>query len=96
MSEYRQHDTAAFFFTQMVEQCLHKKRADALAWAAQAVAGAAALLKASGEHPGALKDAVCSPGGATIEGVRTLESRAFRGAVMDAVYAAAERSAQLG
>lgn len=72
------------------------KRADAFAWAAQAVAGAAELLKASGEHPGALKDAVCSPGGATIEGVRTLESRAFRGAVMDAVYAAAERSAQLG
>lgn len=72
------------------------KRSDALAWAAQAVAGAAAMVIESGEHPGALKDAVCSPGGATIEGVRTLESRAFRGGVIDAVDAAAKRSAQLG
>ena len=63
-------------------------RADALAWAAQAVAGAAELLLQSGQHPGALKDAVCSPGGSTIEGVRALENAAFRGAVMDAVSAA--------
>ena len=63
-------------------------RADALVWAAQAVAGAAELLLQSGLHPGALKDAVCSPGGSTIEGVRALENAAFRGAVMDAVSAA--------
>lgn len=72
------------------------KRSDALAWAAQAVAGAAEMVIRSGAHPGALKDAVCSPGGATIEGVRTLESRSFRGGVIDAVDAAALRSAQLG
>ncbi len=72
------------------------KRSDAMLWAAQAVAGAAKLVMESGEHPGALKDAVCSPGGATIEGIRTLEMNAFRGGVMDAVLVAAQRSAGLG
>lgn len=71
-------------------------RAEAMRLAAQAVAGAAEMLLHSGSHPGELKDAVCFPGGATIEGVRALESRAFRGAVMDAVYVAAKRSAELG
>ncbi len=72
------------------------KRSDAMLWAAQAVAGAARLVIESGEHPGALKDAVCSPGGATIEGIRTLEMNAFRGGVIDAVTIAAKRSAELG
>ena len=72
------------------------KRSDALRWAAQAVAGAAEMVLQSDLHPGALKDAVCSPGGATIEGVATLERGAFRGSVMDAVFNAAEKSAKLG
>ncbi len=72
------------------------KRSEAMLWAAQAVAGAARLVIESGEHPGALKDAVCSPGGATIEGIRTLEMNAFRGGVIDAVTIAAKRSAELG
>ena len=63
-------------------------RADAQAWAAQAVAGAAELLLQSAQHPGALKDAVCSPGGSTIEGVRALEQGGFRASAMDAVCAA--------
>lgn len=71
------------------------KRSDAMLWAAQAVAGAAKLVIESGEHPGALKDAVCSPKGATIEGIRTLEMNAFRGGVMDAVVVAAKRSANM-
>ena len=72
------------------------KRSDAMLWAAQAVMGAAKLVIESGEHPGALKDAVCSPKGATIEGIRTLEMNAFRGGVMDAITVAAKRSAGLG
>ena len=72
------------------------RRGDAMLWAAQAVAGAAELVIKSGEHPGALKDAVCSPGGATIEGIRTLEMNAFRGGVIDAVTIASRRSAELG
>lgn len=70
-------------------------RADALQWAAQAVAGSAALVLESGRHPGELKDAVCSPGGSTIEGVRVLENAGFRGAAMDAVIAAFEKSRRL-
>ncbi len=64
--------------------------------AAQMLLGAATLALQSGQHPGALKDAVCSPGGSTIEGVRVLEQRAFRAAVTDAVLAAYEKTKGLG
>ncbi len=60
-------------------------RDKAMLCAAQMVVGAGEMLKQSGMHPGALKDAVCSPGGSTIEGVRTLEENAFRSAVTQAV-----------
>ena len=63
-------------------------RAQALEFAAQMTAGSARLILESGKHPGALKDAVCSPGGTTIQGVRTLEEAGFRAAVMNAVIAA--------
>ena len=62
----------------------------------QTVLGSAALALESGEHPGVLKDRVCSPGGSTIAGVRTLEQHAFRAAAMDAVEAAFEKTVQLG
>ncbi len=65
-------------------------------YAAQTLLGTAKLLLESGKHPGALKDAVCSPGGTTIEGVRALEEGALRGTVMDAVAAAYEKTLALG
>lgn len=71
-------------------------RAQAISWAAQAVAGGAEMVLHSGKHPGQLKDEVCSPGGSTIEGVKALESHAFRGAVMEAVEAAFEKNKKLG
>ena len=71
-------------------------RAQALEFAAQMLAGSARLALESGRHPGALKDAVCSPGGSTIQGVRKLEEAGFRGAVMNAVIAAFEKSRALG
>ena len=71
-------------------------RAKALAYAAQMLKGAAALQLESGAHPGQLKDAVCSPGGSTIAGVRALEQRAFRAAAMEAVEAAYQKNKALG
>ena len=70
-------------------------RAKALEYAAQMLAGTALLLLESGKHPGELKDAVCSPGGSTIQGVRSLEQYGFRGAVTDAVIAAFEKNKDL-
>ena len=66
-------------------------RREAIAYSAQMLKGTAELLLRSGEHPGALKDRVCSPAGSTIEGVRTLERRGFRSAVTDAVVATWEK-----
>lgn len=70
-------------------------RAQALEFAAQMMAGSARLILESGQHPGVLKDAVCSPGGSTIQGVRKLEEAGFRGAVIDAVIAACEKNGNL-
>ncbi len=70
-------------------------RKQALEFAAQMVAGSAKLVLESGKHPAELKDAVCSPGGTTIQGVRKLEENGFRGAVMDAVIAAYEKNFNL-
>ena len=56
----------------------------------------ARLMLENHAHPGQLKDGVCSPGGTTIQGVRTLEDRGFRSAVIEAVIAAYEKTIALG
>ena len=71
-------------------------RETSLMLAAQTVAGAAKLLQMSDKHPAELKDMVTSPGGTTINGVHALESRGLRGALMDAVARATQRSKELG
>ena len=60
--------------------------------AAQSVLGSALMVLSSGTHPAALKDAVCSPGGTTIEAVEELERKGFRAAIMDAMDACARKS----
>lgn len=63
--------------------------------AAQTLIGASKMVLETGEHPGKLKDAVCSPGGTTIEGVYALEKGGMRAAVMDALAATIEKTARL-
>ena len=63
--------------------------------AAQATLGAAKLMRESGEHPGTLKDMVCSPGGTTIQGVKALEQGSVRGSIMAAMDACVEKSKNL-
>lgn len=60
--------------------------------AAQTLLGSALMVLQSGTHPAALKDAVCSPAGTTIEAVEELERKGFRAAIMDAMRVCAQKS----
>ena len=57
--------------------------------------GSAKMILETGKHPGELKDMVCSPGGTTIQAVKVLEEKNFRGTVMDAVEACIHKSKSL-
>lgn len=59
----------------------------ALEIAASTVLGSAKMVLDSGEHPWALVDQVCSPGGTTIEGICTLEDNGFESTVIKAIDA---------
>lgn len=68
------------------------KREDAYKFVAQTVLGSAKMVLETKKHPGELKDMVTSPRGTTIEGVRALEERGFRGTIIDAILAAENKS----
>jgi pyrroline-5-carboxylate reductase len=76
--------------------CAGLPRSIATQLAAQTLLGAAEMVLTTGQHPGALKDAVASPGGTTIAGLHELERGGLRAALMNAVVAATRRSQELG
>ncbi|MBQ8868583.1 MAG: pyrroline-5-carboxylate reductase [Oscillospiraceae bacterium] len=67
----------------------------ALKLARQTVLGAASLAIESGILPEQLKKDVCSPGGATIEGIYVLEDAGVPNAFIDAVKAAYDKAKKL-
>ena len=71
-------------------------REKAYRMAAQAVLGAAKMVLETGQHPGKLKDDVCSPGGTTIEAVYTLEKNNFRGSVISAMESCSKKVIKMG
>ncbi len=66
-------------------------KSQALAVAAQSVLGSAKTVLEASDHPWALVDRVCSPGGTTIEGVASLQNDGFAAAVMNAVQASFDK-----
>ena len=71
-------------------------RNQAYIYASQTLKGAAQMVLETSEHPAKLKDAVCSPGGTTIQAVKSLEEKGFRSAVISAVESAYNKSVDLG
>lgn len=62
----------------------------------QSAYGAARMLRESSDHPVLLREAVTSPAGTTIAAIRELERHGVRAALLDAIEAARDRSAELG
>ena len=71
-------------------------REKALLYAAQTAKGAAEMLLCSDTSPRELTGNVCSPGGSTIEGVKSLENDALSRVVCNAVKASYEKTLLLG
>lgn len=63
--------------------------------AVQTFLGASTML-AQGEHPVQLREAVSSPGGTTVLGLRELDRHGVRSAIFDAVEASRRRSEEMG
>lgn len=59
------------------------------------VFGSSKLALDTGMHPGVLKDMVCSAGGTTIEGVRTLEEKGFRSSIIECVINTYKKNLQI-
>ena len=67
----------------------------AMAYAAMTMSGSAEMYLETRQHPAALKDAVCSPGGSTIVGLRELEKNGFRAALMDCLISVYRKNKEL-
>jgi pyrroline-5-carboxylate reductase len=72
------------------------KRDAAEMLALQTFIGSAKYAEATGKHPAALRNEVTSPAGTTAAGLIALENAGVRGAIIDAIEAAYQRSRELG
>ena len=68
----------------------------ALMYAAATMIGAAKMVQQDGRTPAELKNAVCSPGGSTLAGVKVFDDNNFDKIVADCVKAAYRRNQELG
>ncbi len=68
----------------------------ALKLASQTVIGSAKLFMESNKNPDVLIQNVCSPGGSTIEGVKSLETDNLEGIVAKAINSSYKRNIELG
>lgn len=87
-----------FMFVEAMEKAgisLGLSQEKARLYAAQTMLGAAGLVLSSNESPNELKIKVCSPGGTTIEGVRSFEASGLEKTVLDAVNASYKRTLEL-
>ncbi len=75
--------------------CAGMSKGQAVEIAAATVLGSARMVLESGEHPWALIDQVCSPGGTTIEGILSLQASGFETALADAFDAVLEKNERL-
>ncbi len=62
----------------------------------QTVLGTVHMVQETEKHPAELKDLITSPAGTTVEGLKVLEERAVRGALLEAVKVATLKSRELG
>ena len=88
----------AFMFIEAMADCAVSygmKREMAYEFCAQSLMGAAKMVLETKKHPGELKDMVCSPGGTTIEAVKTLEIEGMRSAVIKGMTACIEKSIKM-
>ncbi len=71
-------------------------RSQACKMAAQAVLGSAKMILKTGRHPAELRDEICTPGGTTIEAVKSLEENCFRYTIMEAMVKCTEKAKKIG
>lgn len=71
-------------------------RQTAITLAAQTLLGAAKMVLDTGNHPAVLRDQVTSPAGTTIAGIKVMEERGVRAALLAAVETATEKSKAMG
>ncbi|KAH0951014.1 hypothetical protein HN011_008885 [Eciton burchellii] len=64
-------------------------------FAAQVLIGAGKMVLETGQHPGQLKDEVCSPGGTSITGIHAMEVGGVRATMMNAIEAAVIKTNEL-